>query len=145
MIETPELDTTQETPSPNGHDDTWQSFASDDALLQHILSKKPAEELVEIPEWGVKILCKSLDAERRIEVEALAWDTGTRRANYGKVSHLIALYGSYNPQTGNRVFTDVHKDMLKQPTHGSSVVRLALTILRLSGMFAGDVKQAKKN
>jgi len=139
------LDTTQEAAAPNGHDEAWQSFDDDGAFLQHILSKEPAEELVEVPEWNVKILCKALDAESRIEVETLAYNAETKKTNYSKVSPLVALYGCYNPNTGNRVFSESHKDVLKAPQHGGAVVRLALTILRISGMLAGDVERAKKN
>ena len=143
MAETAELDTKQETPSPNGHE--RQSFDTDAGLLQHIISQEPVEELVDVPEWNVKILCKSLDGEGRIMVEGQAYDAITRRTNYGKVPHVIALYGCYNPNTGNRVFSEAHKDMLKEPRHGGAVARLAVTILRLSGMLSSDVERAKKN
>ena len=143
MAETAELDTTQETPSPNGHE--WQTFDKDDALLQHISSREPLEELVEVPEWNVKILCKALDAEGRIVVEGQAYNAQTKRTNYSKVAHLFVLYGCYNPTTGNRVFSEAHKDMLKEPRNGGAVARLFITVVRLSGMLAGDVEHAKKN
>ena len=143
---TVELDTTQEeAPSQNGHDEKWQTFASDEAFLQHILSKEPAEEEVEVPEWGVKVLCKALSAEARIEVQSLSFDAKTGRTNYAPYTHLITLYGSYNPTTGKRAFSKEHEAMLKDPKHGGAVVRLAFTILRLSGMLFNDVEQAKKN
>lgn len=141
---TVELDTKQEPASPNGHDEKWQTFASDEAFLQHILSKEPAEEEVEVPEWGVKVLCKALNAEERIEVQSLSFDAKTGRTNYAPYTHLITLYGAYNPTTGKRAFSDAHKDMLKDPRHGGAVVRLAFVILRLSGMLFNDVEQAKK-
>lgn len=144
---TVELDTRkEEAPSPNGHDDAWKSFESDDAFLQHITSKEPAEELVEVPEWGVKVLCKALYADARIEVQALAHDAATSRINYAPHVHLVVLYGAYNPTTGNRTFSDAHKDMLRDPRHAGAVVRLASVILKLSRMLMGnDVEQAKKN
>ncbi len=141
---TVELDTTKETPSQNGHDEKWQTFASDEAFLQHILSKEPAEELVEVPEWGVKVLCKALNAEERIEVQSLSFDAKTNRTNYAPHTPLITLYGSYNPTTGKRAFSDAHKDMLKDARHGGAVVRLSFTILRLSGMLFNDVEAVKK-
>lgn len=144
MAETAELDTTQEHASPNGHDEKWQTF-DDAGLLKHITSKEPAEELVEVPEWNVKILCKALDAESRLQVEVEAYDAKNKRTNYSKVAHLFVLYGCYNPNTGNRVFSEAHKNMLKEPKHGGAVARLFITVLRLSGMLAGDVERAKKN
>lgn len=145
MAETAELDTTQEQASPNGHNADWLTFDTDDALLAHIIEKKPTEEVVPVPEWNVKILCKMLDGEGRIMVEAAAWDPKTKRTNYSKASHLIVLYGCYHPTTGNRVFSKEHEGMLKQPQHGGAVALLAVTILRLSRMLGGDVEQAKKN
>jgi hypothetical protein len=60
MTETAELDTKQEAaPSQNGHDEAWKSFDTDDALLQHIIAKEPAEELVEVPEWECQSLVQS--------------------------------------------------------------------------------------
>jgi hypothetical protein len=146
MAETAELDTTQEAPSPNGHDTTWQTFTDDNALLQHILSKKPAEEEVEVPEWNVKILCRALNGEGRIAVEGQAYDATTKTTNYSRVAHLVVLYGCFNPTTGNRVFSDAHKSALKEQQSGGAIVRLFLTIMRLSGMLgSGDIENAKKN
>jgi hypothetical protein len=145
MAETVEFDTKQEPASPNGHDDAWQTFDTDDALLAHITSKEPAEELIEVPEWGVKVLCKALDAEGRIMVDTQAYNTETKRTNYSKVPHVIVMYGCYNPKTGNRVFSEGHENVLKEPRHGGAVYRLAATILRLSGMVSNDVENAKKN
>lgn len=145
MAETTELDTKQETPSPNGHDETWLSFNTGDALLQHILSKEPVEELVPVPEWNVKILCRALDGEGRIIVEGQAYNPETKRTNYSKVAHLFVLYGCYHPTTGERIFSEEHREMLKDPKYGGAVARLFITIIRLSGMLSGDVERAKKN
>lgn len=145
MTETIELDPTQEQASQNGHDDRWKTFDDDASLLAHIISKEPAEEVVEVPDWNVRVLCKALDGEGRIMVEAAAWNPETKRSDYSKAAHLIALYGCYHPTTGNRVFSESHKDMLKQPQHGGAVALLAMVILRLSRMLGSDVEQAKKN
>lgn len=144
MAEIVELDTTKETPSSNGHDATWQSFDDDNGLLQHILSKKPAEELVEVPEWGAKVLCRSLYANERIEVDTLAYNKETKTTNYSKVSHLVVLYGCRNPITGNRIFREEHKQAL-ETQDGGAIARLAITILRLSRMLNTDAGNAKKN
>src|SRR5579885_700303 len=103
-MQTVELDTTQEQPSSNGHDNIWQTFDDDNAFLQHILSKKPAEKLVEVPEWNVRVLCRALNAEHRMEVETRAYNAETKTSNYVNVSHLVLMYGCYNPTTGNPVF-----------------------------------------
>jgi hypothetical protein len=142
-METVELDTTKQAPSPNGHDATWQTFDNDQAFLQHILSIKPAEELVEVPEWNAKVLCRALYASERIEINALAYNKETKTTNYGKFSHLVVLYGCCNPVTRNRIFKEEHKQALE--TQGGAIQRLAITILHLSRMLAIDADNAKKN
>ena len=143
-METAELDTTKEVASPNGHDATWQTFDDDSAFLQHILSKKPAEKLVEVPEWNAKVLCRALYASERIEIDVLAYNKETKITNYSKVSHLVVLYGCRNPVTGNRIFSEKHKQAL-ETQDGGAIASLAITILRLSHMLSTDAENAKKN
>lgn len=157
-MQTVELDTTQETVSSNGHDDTWKTFDDDHAFLQHILSKKPAEKLVDVPEWNVRVLCRALNAEHRIEVDTRAYDATTKTTNYVKVSHLVLMYGCHNPTTGNPVFYGLDDDesvrkqkestmqsVLMRKHDGGAIERLTLTILRLSRMITSDTENAKKN
>lgn len=141
MVETTELDTTQEAPSANGHD--WKTFNDDAALLHYILEQEPLEEIVPIAEWKTNILCRELDADARVEIEAAAWDKVKKVTDYRRVFPLIAAKGSYNPTTGNPFFKDEHAKALKR--RGGPCVLLAMTILRLSGMLAGDSERAKKN
>jgi hypothetical protein len=141
MAKTAELDTKKEAPPDiNGHGE------SDEEFLQHITSKEPAEELLDVPEWDKQVLCKALYAEARIKIQDLAYNPEIERMNYAPYVHLVALYGSYNPTSGNRVFSDAHKEMLQDPRHAGAVVRLASVILRLSRMVVAgnDVEQAKK-
>lgn len=146
MIETTtELDTTQETPSTNGHDEHWQTFDDDQAFLQHILSQRPAEKLVEVPEWEVRILCRALSAESRIEVQTRAYDERTKTTDFRRVFHLVVIGGCYNPATGGRVFSEKHKAALMQVADGSAVERLAITVLQLSRMLPHEQERAKKN
>ena len=143
MTETAELDTTQETPAPNGHDEKWLSFDDNASLLKHIISKEPTEEIVPVPEWNVKILCKMLDARGRLAVETKAWDKDTKTSDYRRALDLAVVYGCYNPKTGERCFKEEHAPFLLK--HGGPTARLAMTVLRLSQMFAADVEDAKKN
>jgi hypothetical protein len=146
-METTEIDTTQEVeaPSPNGHDATWQTFADDNAFLEHIIAQRPAEEVVKVPEWRVEVLCRALNAEHRIALQVAAYDDKTKRTDFRRVFHLIVIHGCYNPATDNPVFSEKHKDILMQQQDGAAIERLAMTILRLSGMLAGNAENAKKN
>jgi hypothetical protein len=140
---TAELNTTQETAAPNGHDETWQTFDDDNALWQHIAAKEAPQEVVEIAEWNVKILCKMLDADGRVRVEGKAYDKKLKNTDYRRALDLLVIYGCYNPTTGKRCFKEDHgSELLK---HGGPTAILATTVLRLSGMLAADVEHAKKN
>lgn len=146
MAETAELETKQEEASHNGHDASWKTFDSDQELLQHILSKKPAEKLVDIPEWEIQVLCRSLSANARIEVDAKAWDAETKTTDFRRVLYLIAMRGCYNPTTGKPFFTEKSEKVLMGPEGESGpIARLAFTVLRLSRLLASDMEQAKKN
>lgn len=136
-----DLDTATEQAAPNG----WKTFDDDQAFLKHIFSKKPAEELVEIPEWEVKVLCRALSAETRIDIQVNAYDEKTKKTDYRRVFHLIVIGGCYNPTTGHKIFTESHKNALMREQNGAVIERLALIILRLSAMLGGDAEKVRKN
>lgn len=128
----------------NGHIE-WKTFNDDQALLQYILTKKPAEELIEIPEWGIKILCKAMNAETRIKIQIAAYDEKTKRTDYRNVFAMIVMAGCFNPATNHKIFTESHKDVLMKQQDGAVVEKLSLAILRLSGMLSSDSERTRKN
>src|SRR5579875_1651042 len=65
-------------------DATFLTFDDDQALLAHILGITPAEELVDVPEWNVQILCRALSAEDRMAVQIASYDEKTKRSDYRK-------------------------------------------------------------
>lgn len=143
--ETTELDISQEEISSNGHDATWQTFDDDQAFLNHVLSRKPAEKLVDMPEWDVQVLCRALSTQDRVEVQMAATDEKTKRYDLRKVFHLVVMYGCYNPTTGHRIFKESHKQALMREQDGVAIERLAITILRLSRLLAESAEDIKKN
>jgi hypothetical protein len=142
MTETTELDTKKEDVSLNG---ARKSFDDDQALLKYISSKKPAEELVDIPEWDVELLCKALNSDMRIKVQIAAQDAKTETVDYRRVFVMIVIAGCYNPSTKKHVFTESSRAMLAQEQDGAAVEHLALVILRLSCMLKKESEQIKKN
>ncbi len=144
-METAELDTKQEVASPNGHDDTWQSFDDDNALLQHILSKKRAEKIIPIPEWGTEVLCRALNAEGRLEVDAKAYDKDSKTTDLRRAFYLAVMHGCYNPATNRLFFKKEHENALMREQDGGPVQLLAMTVFRLSRMLSSDAEDAKKN
>lgn len=120
----------------------WQSFSDDQALLKHIRSKKPAEELVDVPEWDTQLLCRALNGPGYVEVEMKAYSEELKNTDYRRVFPLVVLYGARNPATGNLFFRTV-QDV--EELDGPPVARLAMKILRLSRMLASDAERTKKN
>ena len=141
MLDTTELDTTTAETPKNG----WQSFDDDQAFLRHILAQKPAEEIVEIPEWHVKVLCRALNAETRIKIQVAAYDERSKRTDYRNVFAMIVLAGCFNPTTQHKVFTESHRDSLMKQQDGGAVERIALAILRISSMIGTESSNIKKN
>jgi hypothetical protein len=140
MAETAELDTTTEQLGANGHQ--WFTTEDDQAFLNHILSKEPVEELVEVEEWEVKVLCRALNAEDRIKVEMAAYNKDTKTTEYRSCFDLIVMLGCYNPATGRRIFTDSsRRKLMHKNDGGGSVVKLAFVVLRLSRMMSSDTKK----
>lgn len=147
MLDTTELDTTKEEASVNGHDSEWLEFDDDNALLKYINDQKPAEQIVPIPEWKIKILCRELDPKSRIKIQLMAWDAETKLTDFRKpeVFVQIVLTGCYNPRTGRHFFTDSQrKSLTNEEKYGRVVELLALTVLRISAMIGGE-SSIKKN
>jgi hypothetical protein len=121
-------------------------FESDDdaAFLNNILSKKPAEKLVDVPEWNTKILCKALNAADRMKIQLAAFDEKNKTTDWRNTFHLVMMCGCYNPKTERRIFNEKHKDILMRQQDGATIELLAFTILRLSRMVAADSDNAKK-
>lgn len=146
MTETTELDTTkEEQPGANGHSDEEWLELDDLDFIKHIAEQKPVEELVAIPEWQMKVLCKALPAPERFAIHALAYDPETKITDYKKALFEVLLAGCFNPKTGHRAFRESHKALLMQPQHGAAVERLYLTIMRISRMFVSQQETARKN
>jgi hypothetical protein len=122
---------------------TLQRFADNDALLQHIMSQKPAEELVTIPEWGIDLMCRALSSPHRLEIEGIAWIEEEKRTDYRKAFYPILMYGCVNPETNEQFFKPEHEAAIM--THGGPVEVLAIKVLQLSGLLPAQQQDAKKN
>lgn len=144
---TTELDTTkEEQPGANGHSEEWLEFDDELTLFNHLSTQKPVEELVEVPEWRMRVLCKALNATDRFAIHAIAYNAETRITDYKKAMFEVLLAGCYNPKTGHKAFRESHRNMLmKEPQHGAAVERLYMTIMRISKMFVSQQETARKN
>jgi hypothetical protein len=111
----------------------------DYSLYQAIFNKKPPEKLLDVPEWGVQILCKALPAAHRVRIQLEALDREANIYDFSKHFYQIACYGCTNPETGNPIFKPEQEALFMESGDIDSVPieQLALTVLRLSKLIAG--------
>ena len=109
----------------------------DYSLYQAILNKKPPEQLVDLPEWGVQILCKALPAAHRVRIQLAALDQVTQIIDYSKHFYEVVCHGCYNPETGSPVFKPEQEKLFMESgdINGTPIESLALTVLRLSKLI----------
>jgi len=89
--------------------DKFPSFENDEDFVNHIISNKPAELLVDVPMWNVQILCRALGANARFDLQMVAINLETSTYDYRPHFYKIVMEGCYNPRTGHKVFSERHR------------------------------------
>jgi len=112
-------------------------------LRKRILEASDIEsEIVEIPEWGVKVEVRGLTAAERAKLLQRAADpTGQLRLDRWFADLTIA--STFDPETGERVFDPADRDALNTKS-GSAISRIVDAATRLSGLSEESVEEAKK-
>ena len=90
-------------------------------------------EIVDIPEWGVKVLVKSMSAKQRGQMVEMVKDKSM-------VAVDICLALVLDPDTGDRVFDPADRDALASK-NGDIIDRLAQQVLRISGVDVGAAQE----
>jgi hypothetical protein len=113
-------------------------------LSAKILSSQDIEsELVEVPQWGVTVLVKSMTAkDRSIMISNALESSGD--FNVQQVLPDLVLLCTYDPETGERVFQDSDRDALVSKS-AAPIEAIANVAMRLSGMLDGAVDAAGKD
>ena len=103
-------------------------------------------EIVIVPEWNnMKILCKNLSgADRAVLSSMLEVDGKTNKVKTKSTTADIVILGAYNPETGDKIFTQAHKSGLLMK-NSAPLELLATTIQNLSGLNLDAVADAEKN
>lgn len=98
-------------------------------------------EVVDVPEWGVRIEVRSMNGRDR--AKALG-----KMASAGGTPDLVAAYAhltiasAYDPETGERIFTDSDVDSLLAKS-GAVLERIATKALEVADMTDGAVEGKK--
>jgi hypothetical protein len=104
------------------------------------------EELVDVPQWGVKVLVRGMDGSAR----AKFMQRSARSANRDGNVDLEAFYPqliiatSFDPDTDEKLFDPADKDVLNTKS-GAALQVLADVALRLSGIGANALEEAKED
>lgn len=98
-------------------------------------------EMVDVPEWGVTIEVRGMNGADREAVLNRAAEGDGLSVGGMYVDTVIAC--SYDPQTGQRVFSADDSGVLRAKS-AAAIDRIAKVGMRLSGMDEGASEEAKK-
>ena len=102
-----------------------------------------AVEIIDVPEWGVKLELRSMTALQRSEMQ-VEWATQEE-------SSAALLYQSmlqnccFDPQTGDRVFDDEDGEWVLAEKSAEVVDRVAQACLQISGLSQDSVDESGKD
>ena len=103
-------------------------------LREKILNAEDIQEqIVDVPEWGVKILVRGLDGEQRARVMQNGTDS-RGNVNFTKIYPDILIATCYDPETKERVFEETDRDLIMKKSSAAidKVVNVAMSISGLS-------------
>lgn len=100
-------------------------------------------EIVDIPEWGVKVLVRGFSLGAKDDFLGSVLDPETRKPNLKAFNVGILIGTAYDPETGAKLFTESDIPVLKQKS-AAIVQRLVDVGSRLSGLADEAVEAAAK-
>jgi hypothetical protein len=101
-------------------------------------------ELVEIPEWDVKVLVRGMTLAGKDDFLANIVDTKTSKTNVRNFTSGILIACSYDPDSNERLFTEADIPILKEKS-AVAVQRIVDVGTRLSGLTDEAVDVAGKD
>jgi hypothetical protein len=110
-----------------------------DKILQ---AKDITSEKMKVPEWGVTIEIRSMNGTQRAKLMRDAYDPNTEQVDWDYASLVIAA--AYDPKTEEPIFSQEDHSALNEK-HGGVLERIAMVVLRLSGLVGDALDEAKKN
>jgi len=100
-------------------------------------------ELVDVPEWNVKVLVKGFTLGAKDEFLASVINADTNKADLKAFSSGILIGTAYDPETNEKLFSELDIPVLKQKS-AVAVQRLVDVGTRLSGLTEDAVELAGK-
>jgi hypothetical protein len=100
-------------------------------------------EVLNVPEWGVDILIKSLTGKKRAVVMGEAMDKDGKM-NFENMYADMAITSSYDPNTQQLIFESTDRNVLNEK-NGGILEKIAQVVIRISGLDVKAVEKATKN
>lgn len=99
-------------------------------------------ELVDIPEWGVKVEVRGFSLGERLDFYNRVTDGD--RVNRDNFYPELIIACSFDPETGDRVFDPADRDELKTKS-AAACERITSVAQRLSGLTSDEVTEAERD
>lgn len=108
---------------------------------QVVAAEDIESEIVEVPQWGVKIEVRGMTGKERARMLKSCSDPMTGQVDIEKISPDVIIGCSWDPDTGEKVFLPGDRDMLLSKS-GAALEKIALAGMRLSGLTPEAAKAA---
>ena len=100
-------------------------------------------EVVDVPEWGVKIEVQSMTALQRATMQS-EWNVEEDQAA-NKLYSLVLLYCCFDPDTDEPVFEESDLEWLLEEKSAQVVDKVAQKCLKVSGLAGDSVDELGKD
>lgn len=100
-------------------------------------------EMVEVPEWDCTLEVRGMNGADRSRILELAAGADDGKISVGSMYVETVIAATYDPETGERVFTDADRDVLMSKS-AAAIDRIAQVGMRLSAMSSEAQDEAKK-
>jgi len=107
-------------------------------IADRILAVQLKEEIIDVPEWGVRIGITEMDAGQRIR-----FGEDAKKTPALAMARLL-IASAFDPDTRKPVFEQAHQDALLKQS-GAVIDRVVTEICRISGLTENAASEAAKN
>lgn len=108
------------------------------------ISNDTPSEIVEIPEWDVKVLVRGMTLGAKDDFLAAIVDSTSKSANVKNFTSGVLVACSYDPESGERLFSESDIPALKERS-AVAIQRIVDVGVRLSGLGDEAVDVAGKD
>ena len=114
------------------------------SLRDQIINSSDIEsELLEVPAWDATVEIRTMDARTRLRMMAVLAADSDGSVNLEMMYPDIIIACTFDPTTGERIFTSEDRDVILSKASGS-VDLVANAAIRLSGMGGDSMDEAGK-